>query len=238
MDNSGVPEFLSCQQIRNVDRYAIEQIGIDGLVLMENAARGCVDLLETEGIGGGVVVVCGKGNNGGDGLVIVRHLLVRGYVAKALLSAEPSELRGDALANYQILSRISPNSIEIAETSFDDILGQLVEVDGQATDWIVDALLGTGTRGEIRGPFASLIELVNVANKKTLAVDIPSGLDGDTGKSLGCVVKADLTATFVRKKSGFQDADAQSVLGRVKVLDIGIPESVIERSLQDTNSAE
>lgn len=227
MDNSELPEFLDCEQVRRVDQFAINQLGIPGLVLMENAARGFTDLLTQQSIRSGVVVVCGKGNNGGDGLAIVRHLLVRGITAKAIMTSDPGELANDALTNYQILNKVAPLAIEQLEESYDDILGQLIEVNGQRADWIVDAILGTGTRGEIKDPYAKLIDLINVSNSNVMAVDIPSGLDGDTGVSLGHTIRANITGTFVRAKSGFQNEKAKEFLGIVHELDIGIPRSVI-----------
>lgn len=231
MNNSGIPEFLSCEQVRAVDRYAIEKIGLSGLVLMENAARGCTDLLERQGITGGVVAVCGKGNNGGDGLAIVRHLLIRKRAAKAVLMAQPDELQGDALANFEILQRVSPESLVILGDSVDKIDEHLHAVGESPTEWVVDAVLGTGTRGQIREPFASLIDRINAASARVLAVDIPSGLDGDSGESLGHTIRAELTGTFVAQKQGFAAATARAFTGEVHVLDIGVPDAVIQRAI-------
>ena len=229
--NNSKPEFLSCEQVRCVDRYAIEKIGIDGVVLMENAARGCVDLLLSQSVPGAVVVVCGPGNNGGDGFAMVRHLMIRNVEAKAVLICEPDRLKGDALRNYEILNHIAPLAIEKIDSAPDQILGQLIEVNGQSAEWIVDALLGTGTKGEIRDPVRSVIDLINIANKKVFDVDIPSGLDGDTGQTLGASIKADVTATFVAKKNGFAIDEAKSSLGDLHVLDIGVPEFVVAEAI-------
>ena len=231
MNNSELPEFLSCQQVRSVDRFAIEQIGMEGLVLMENAARGCVDLLENTGVIGAIAVVCGKGNNGGDGLAMVRHLLVRGFQAKAVLLADPERLQGDALANYQVLHRISSASIDAVDPSQGAGQGLLGHVGSESVEWIVDAVLGTGTQGTIGEPFASWIDQINESPAKVLAVDIPSGMNGDTGELLGHTVRAEKTATFVRKKNGFQNPVAQEFLGEIHVLDIGIPDSVIRKAI-------
>lgn len=235
MDPTQNKHFLSCQSVRKVDQYAIEVIGIEGLILMENAARGCADLLSGEKLKGSVAVVCGRGNNGGDGFAIVRHLLVRHIPARAILIGDPIDLKGDALTNYEYLCSIAPDSvISITDPQVDpeNLAGLLASFEGHPTEWIVDALLGTGTQGQIRSPFKEVIATINDLNKKVLAVDIPSGLDGDSGQSLGETVRATATATFVAQKLGFREAAAGQYLGQVHVLDIGVPDSVISAAME------
>lgn len=226
MDKPELPEYLSCEQIRKIDQYAIEVAGISGLVLMENAARNCVELLIPQSVQGKIIVVCGKGNNGGDGFAMVRQLLIKGFDATACLVGDPESLRGDAKQNYEFLQRGAPEQIRVFHSDPAELAGL---VHNPQTEWVVDALLGTGTNGEIREPFSSVIESINSAGKKVFSVDIPSGLHGDTGKSLGATVHADVTGTFVAKKSGFQSPDAASYLGQVHVLDIGLtPQTVLD----------
>ena len=219
---------LSRQQVREVDRRAIEQYGMSGLVLMENAGRGVVDKLFQFGIAGPVVICCGKGNNGGDGLVIARHLDLRHQQVKVLLLCDPQELSGDALSNYQILAKTDVE-IEVFAGPFDD---ERFAASLPRSGWIIDALLGTGARGEPRPPIDAALAAMNAAKARKLAIDLPSGLDCDTGESAETTFKAEHTCTFVAAKSGFHEARAQPYLGVVHVLDIGAPRKLVEETIQ------
>lgn len=214
---------LSRDEVRNVDRRAIEEFGVPGVVLMENAGRGSANLLIELGVQGPVVVCAGKGNNAGDGFVVARHLENRGDDVRVLLFCRPEELKGDAEVNYRIIASAG-TPIRVFGDEFDP-----AELDRELrrADWIVDALLGTGTRGEVREPFATIIERINAAGAKVLAVDLPSGMDCDTGESLGVCVRADHTATFVARKLGFDAPGAPHRTGEVHVIDIGVPRAVL-----------
>lgn len=217
------PKSLTRDEVRNVDRCAIEEYGMPGVVLMENAGRGAAELLLDLGISGIVVICAGKGNNGGDGFVIARHLENHGVSVKVLLFADPNQLRGDALINYGILSKAGT-----AITFFPDVIESSLLTDALSqADWIVDALLGTGTRGEIREPYSTVIDQINAAGAKVFAVDLPSGLDCDTGVPLKPCVKADQTATFVARKTGFDIPGSESWTGEVHVIDIGVPRGLL-----------
>jgi len=228
---------LSRQQVREVDRRAIEEYGLSGLVLMENAGRGCAELLSQlihshpsplpkgEGIvRGPVAIVCGKGNNAGDGFVIARHLDIRGIGVKLLLLAAPDELRGDAAANFEIVKRMALPIADLSRMYADAAFAE--EIDG--AEWIVDALLGTGATGSPRPPFDAAIRQMNAATAKRLAVDLPSGLDCDTGEPAAPTFRADHTCTFVATKVGFANPRAVEYLGQVHVIDIGAPRQLIE----------
>ena len=204
---------LTRKQSRAVDRDAIERLGIAGIVLMENAGRGCVDVMEQVGIAGPIAVLCGRGNNGGDGLVIARHLIVRGHTVTVSLLTPPEQLTGDARTNYEILSKLK----DIRSVDGFDALRD------ETFDWYVDAILGTGAIGEPRSPFAETIRWLNNQTGKKLAVDLPSGLDCDTGEPSVATVRADHTCTFVAPKAGFPNPAAAQFLGKVDVLDIGVP---------------
>jgi NAD(P)H-hydrate epimerase len=217
--------YLTREQVREVDRRAIEEYGMSGLVLMENAGRGCVDRLCELGIHGPVVICCGRGNNAGDGFVIARHLDLRGYTPRVLLFSDPGELRGDAATNYAILAKCQV-PISVLNTADDERL-QTALADA---DWIVDALLGTGARGEPKAPLDRLIDLLNQQPARRMAVDLPSGLDCDTGQSARHTFRADHTCTFVAAKIGFASAAAREYLGQVHVLDIGAPRRLIEEA--------
>jgi NAD(P)H-hydrate epimerase len=212
---------LTRKQSRDVDRRAIEELGMSGLVLMENAGRGVVDvLLSRETMSRTVLILCGKGNNGGDGFVIARHLVIRGIEAKVALLAAPSELSGDAKTNFQILRH---TQVPILDLSLAKDLSAALDSFATDADWIVDAMLGTGAVGEPREPYHTAIEWMNLQSAKVLAVDVPSGLDCDTGRPAQSTVWADLTCTFVAPKVGFTTPEAQGYLGELHVVSIGIP---------------
>ncbi len=208
-------DFMSRQQVKEVDRRAIEQFGVPGIVLMENAGRGVAELLLALGIRGPIVICCGKGNNGGDGFVIARHLFNRHISVRVVLFCRPDDLSGDAAINCNIVQKMSI-PLEICENHGDPVILP-------SSEWIVDALFGTGLRGAVRPPLDRVIEAINNAPARVLAVDIPSGLDCDTGDAVGPAVRADHTATFVAMKTGYANPDAQQYLGLVHVIDIGAP---------------
>jgi NAD(P)H-hydrate epimerase len=217
-------------QCREIDRRAIEEYGMSGLVLMENAGRGVADVLcrlaeavpETAKVS--VVVCCGKGNNAGDGFVIARHLDLRGYRVRVLVWAEAQELTGDAGTNFGIL-RCSGAPIELFGSRHEPArLAKLLV----GAEWIVDALLGTGARGEPRPPLDAVIDQLNAAAAKRLAVDLPSGLDCDTGSAARHTIRAAETCTFVAMKRGFLETGVDRYTGRIHVLDIGAPRKLVE----------
>ena len=191
---------------------------------MENAGRGCVDVLCRLGCGGQVAVVCGKGNNAGDGFVIARHLDLRRIGVKVLLLASPTELAGDAAANYAILEKCKVPLVNLFHGF--DAARFTAELAG--AEWIVDALLGTGASGPPRPPLDEAIRRMNQSPVRRLAVDLPSGLDCDTGIPAEPTVRAEQTCTFVARKTGFDNPAAAEYLGQVHVLDIGAPRKLLE----------
>lgn len=219
---------MSREEVRDVDRRAIEEFGLPGIALMENAGRGCADWLEELGISGRVVICAGKGNNGGDGFVIARHLENRGHDVRVFLFSDPDALHGDAKINYQVI-RQAGTSIRILTglPSMEELDREFADV-----DWVVDALLGTGTQGALRDPFPTIINAINRASVRTMAIDLPSGQDCDTGQPVDAenpiAVKADFTATFVARKLGFENPASQALTGEVRVIDIGVPHSMFK----------
>ncbi|MGE3780953.1 MAG: NAD(P)H-hydrate epimerase, partial [Pirellulaceae bacterium] len=187
---------LSREEVRDIARRAIEEYGMPGVVLMENAGRGTAELLVRLGCRGPVAVFAGKGNNGGDGFVIARHLDNHDIPVKILLLCRPGEIAGDAAINFRIVEAAGLSIHVAADGDVNSTC--LRELAG--TEWIVDSLLGTGTRGEVREPFVTAIRHINGAPARVLAVDLPSGLNCDTGRPLGACVKAEHTATFVARK--------------------------------------
>ncbi|MCE5302461.1 MAG: NAD(P)H-hydrate epimerase [Planctomycetaceae bacterium] len=213
------------RQSRRVDELAQADYGFSGLVLMENAGRGLADVLCQLGIAGPVCICCGKGNNAGDGFVLARHLNLRGYAASVGLWADPDELTGDAAANYRILTKT-----KVSIEPFAGLPDAARWTDWLApAAWIVDALLGTGAHGEPRPPLDAVIDRLNAAAAPKLAVDLPSGLDCDTGRPAWHTVRAVETCTFGASKIGFAEPSAAPYLGRVRVLDIGVPPDLLDR---------
>jgi NAD(P)H-hydrate epimerase len=215
---------LSRDTVRDVDRRAIEEYGLPGIVLMENAGRGAAELLLQLGCRGRVAICAGKGNNAGDGFVIARHLENRGIDVAVWLFGNPDDLRGDAAVNLAVLrSAETPLRVVTAPSDWAEFHRAL-----QNAEWIVDALLGTGMTGQVREPIRSAIENINsVAGPRKLAIDLPSGIDCDTGRPLGCTVRAAHTATMVARKLGFDAPGAAECTGEVHVIDIGIPKHLL-----------
>jgi len=220
--------ILTQNQVREVDQIAIKQFGIPGVVLMENAGRGCAELLLAQNPKGPVTIVAGKGNNAGDGFVIARFLHNQKIDVRILLLASPEQLPGDAAINWKIAEKMQIPFLQI------NSLEDLQENNWlQESCWIVDALLGTGLKGGVREPFRSVIARINVirqAGAKVFAIDIPSGLHCDTGEILGEAIQADITATFVALKPGLLNVAGPERCGEIHVIDIGVPQAVIKQS--------
>jgi NAD(P)H-hydrate epimerase len=217
--------ILSRDEVRRLDRLAIEKIGIPGIVLMENAGRGIVDYLLSLKVRDSIVICCGKGNNAGDGFVIARYLDNVGYPIKILLFSDPNELKGDAKLNYDIVLN-SSLPITIMKEDRLNIIGHDIL---SKADWIIDALFGTGLSDHVRSPYDQVIKAINESGTQVLSVDVPSGLDCDTGEPLGIAVKAQYTATLVCYKKGFIQEKAKPYLGKVHVINIGIPRNLIHQ---------
>jgi NAD(P)H-hydrate epimerase len=216
--------FLSREQVRAIDRRAIEEFGVPGVVLMENAGCGAAEVLRSLGTSGPVVICCGKGNNGGDGFVMARHLDNALVPVRLLVFGRPEDLDGDAAVNYQIVARSRLPIVDYSGHPLDEkaLRGELA-----GASWVVDALFGTGLTGPVRAPFDQVIAAINAGPARVLAVDIPSGLDCDTGQPSGATVRAHHTVTFVAPKKGFANPAAQSWLGQVHVVDIGAPRQLL-----------
>lgn len=200
---------ISVQQAQAFDRHAQQKLGIPSLILMENAGRGVAEeALRLVKGRGPVVIVCGTGNNGGDGLVAARHLLNAGFRVEIMIIGRLSKLKPDPSTNYLILKKMKR--------------AKFVRRLPNQAGLIIDALFGLGLNSDIREPYASVIRRINAHKAPVLAVDVPSGLNADTGKVLGIAVKAKRTVTFVAPKRGFFKADGPEYCGRIVVRDIGI----------------
>ncbi len=219
-------KLVYAHEMQALDRYTIEEIGIAGEILMENAGRGVAEIIwsrfEKEAKDG-VLIICGPGNNGGDGFVVARHLTQRGFTVKVFLLAPPTKFKGEAALNLQIIERLYLPLIQIKEENLSELHAAL-----KTCGLVVDAIFGTGLKREVTGIFAQVINLINESQKPIIAVDIPSGLSADTGKPLGVAVKATLTATMALPKVGQVIYPGREYVGELKVIDISMPPFVIE----------
>ncbi len=209
--------------MRSLDQEAWRRYGIPGIVLMENAGLSVVHYLlerfwDARPSGRKVLILAGPGNNGGDGLVVGRHLYNRGAGVEILLTAAPDSYQGDAAVNLKIVSAAG-----IPHWVFDaDGCSRLAGALDRA-DLVVDALFGTGFRGLPQEPLASLIGMVNASGKPVLAVDLPSGMEADTGVVAGACIRADLTVTLGLPKLGLYLDPGAVYAGKVVVGDISFP---------------
>jgi hydroxyethylthiazole kinase-like uncharacterized protein yjeF len=223
--------LATAAEMRRADRRAIEDLGVPGVVLMENAGRGAADLIERvlgPARGRRVAVVAGKGNNGGDGFVVARHLAGRGATVEVWLVAAVADVGGDARVNLAILG---PAGIALTEVRGGDGLEALGRALSGA-DVIVDALLGTGASGAASGPLAGAIEAINRAGRPVVALDLPSGLATDDGTEPGPVVRADLTVAFGLAKPALYLLPGALRAGRVEVADLGVPREWLARGVR------
>jgi NAD(P)H-hydrate epimerase len=248
---------LTRAEVRGLDVQAAEKLALSTSILMENAGRGAAGWLaelvgaippsaggrpfssplpaQTHGVPRGpvlpkVLILCGPGNNGGDGGVVARHLNAWGFFVRVIWFARSDQLRGDAALQWSIL-----NKSEIEQFAwFDEYppgsafdITRLATIVGDA-DWLVDGLLGTGLSRPVDGPLHKVIEAMNRSGKPIFALDLPSGLDADAGTPLGVAVRATATATFVAAKLGFAAAGAVNYTGEVVVIDIGLPRCLLK----------
>jgi NAD(P)H-hydrate epimerase len=215
---------MSRDEVRRVDAWAIDEIGVPGVVLMENAGRSCAELALRKLAGTAdpkVCIFCGAGNNGGDGYVIARHLLNAGIETAVVLCGDPAKVQGDARINLEILERLGHPVEQVAPPGEGAVAR--IQNFGRDASLIVDALFGTGLQGPLRPEYHAIIDAINALGRPILAVDIPSGLDCDTGQPLGTAIRAAYTVTLVAVKKGFlASADACEYLGELHVASIGV----------------
>ncbi|MDP7004981.1 MAG: NAD(P)H-hydrate epimerase [Phycisphaerales bacterium] len=209
---------FSREGLRTVDNFATNKYGIPSIVLMENAARSAVNII-TESIDrdlrSNIVIVCGPGNNGGDGYAIARHLVNNGCGVNILKLDEPKT--SDSTTNAAISLKMG---IQISKWS-PELLGK--------PSLIIDSIFGTGLDRSLEGPYSGAIETINSCSTDCIAIDIPSGLDCDTGKPHGCSIEAAMTVSFVGMKQGFLNDIAKTYVGEVVIADIGCPNELLEK---------
>ncbi len=220
-------KVATAEEMMELDRKAIEAYRIPGIVLMENAGRGAAEVISKtfpDLHKKKIAIIAGKGNNGGDGFVIARYLLNNGIPVKVYLLTDPKGLRGDAETNFNVFHRMKGEVISVPSSK------EYIKVkrDLERFDILVDGIFGTGLDAEVRGYYREVIDHLNTLQKPMVAVDIPSGLDADTGKPLGAAIRASLTITFGLPKIGHLIPPGIDYVGEVKVIDIGIPKRLVE----------
>lgn len=223
--------LVTAAEIREMDRQTIEDLGLPGVVLMENAGRAtaAVVLREVAATAAGragrraVAILCGGGNNGGDGFVVARHLHQAGVPCAVYLTKDPAELKGDAAVNLAVLQRLPVPLVRVP----DEATVRERAHDLRTAPVVVDALLGTGLNSEVKGVPRALIETANAGLGRRVAIDIPSGIRADDGAVLGAAFRADVTVTFAAAKLGLLLHPGAEYAGAVEVVDIGIPPQVV-----------
>ncbi|HET6250872.1 MAG TPA: NAD(P)H-hydrate epimerase [Tepidisphaeraceae bacterium] len=215
---------LTREQVRQIDRRCIEEFHIPGVVLMEHASLGVADAVGEEmraaggRIGGRVVILCGGGNNGGDGLAVARHLHNRHCHVQVGLTIDPAKYTGDALIQWEIVKAMRLSIFTADPPAIRRV----------TADLLVDAIFGTGLTQVPRDPFGEMVDAVESTKIPVLAVDLPSGLDCDSGRPLGKAIRARRTVTFVGEKAGFANPESKQYTGLVSVAGIGAPRQLVE----------
>ena len=215
-------KIVTAAQMQEMDRRTIEEFGIPGRVLMENAGRGATRLFLDRIYGDGpgrVGIAAGRGNNGGDGFVVARYLAGKGIQTTVYLLAESERIGGDAAANFNLLKASDVPVVQISDAR--ELESRQKEM--LREDYWIDAILGTGLTSNVRGYYRSVIEFLNISKAPVFSIDIPSGLDSDTGQPRGICVQAAATATFGHAKIGHVLYPGVRYCGAVDIVDIGIP---------------
>ncbi|MGC1456124.1 MAG: NAD(P)H-hydrate dehydratase [Nitrospirota bacterium] len=218
-------KIVTAQQMKNIDRRAIRVFGIPGMVLMENAAAAAATAMEKffDGLQGVKVgIICGKGNNGGDGVALARRLRISGVPVRVALLASFGAVKGEAKANLFILRK---TDVEIVQNASARSLADIIAW----SDVLVDAMLGVGLSSPLKGAYAQAVNMINASANPVVAIDIPTGIDADTGGVLGTAIKADLTVTMAFLKRGLVLYPGAEYAGTVRVADLGMPSEVAEK---------
>ncbi len=223
-------DYVTAKQMQEMDNIAQEKFGIPGFLLMENAGRAVFEEIMNSlpDRKGKIVLVCGKGNNGGDAFTAARHLMNNGFDIEVFLIGKAEDLKGDAKSNYEIVAKMGGL---IRQLSFESM--EFFENELKHASLVVDAIFGTGLSRKTGEPYKTIIKKINESGKAVLSVDIPSGLDATTGEILGSCIKATKTVTFAFPKTGFIKKDGPEVTGEVIVKDISIPKTLLRETTKD-----
>ena len=217
--------LVRASEMQEMDRIAIQELGIPGVVLMENAARGASRIFMEHfdpPSKSHVVILCGRGNNGGDGYVMARYLQQTGLKVTVIILSKSDKISGDALINLEIIRRMG---LEILEVPGIDQWGDVNQLITHC-NYFIDGILGTGLSSPVRDFYGQVIGDVNASGKSVMAIDIPSGLNARNGQVMGTAIHADLTVTFGFPKIGQLVFPGADLVGRLVRIDIGIPVSV------------
>lgn len=220
--------LVTASEMREMDRLTIEHAGIPGIVLMENAAKSATEVFIEHFkpfITSSILVICGKGNNGGDGYVMARYLHNSGMKVSVIITCERSAISGDALINLSVIEKLGIEISEIRDEAAFETFAQRLS----GCSYIIDGLFGTGLNSPVKGLYKKIIDTVNNSNKPVISIDIPSGLNADTGGIMGAAVKADLTVTFGFAKPGHYVYPGRALTGRLVTVDIGIPGMISDK---------
>ncbi|MFA4967274.1 MAG: NAD(P)H-hydrate epimerase [Candidatus Margulisiibacteriota bacterium] len=207
---------VTAEEMAELDRRAIQDLHIPSLTLMENAGRLTAQEAAKLSPGRKIAVICGKGNNGGDGFVAARYLLEMGFDVLVVLIGKAEEAKHDPKVNIERLKVPINEAADAA--SFEVMKPKIAD-----SDLIIDAIFGIGLNADLKPPYNAIVTWLNSLDKPILAVDVPSGLNATTGKIMGTAIKAVKTITFAAPKTGFYKADGLGCVGEVRVADIGIP---------------
>ncbi|MFH1799917.1 MAG: NAD(P)H-hydrate epimerase [Candidatus Omnitrophota bacterium] len=213
---------ISTAEILKMDESAIQDYSMPGLLLMENAGRSVSEIIFKEYKPCKVLIFVGKGNNGGDGLVVARHLANHGYSVQVALFEDPASLKDDPLLNFSII-----NKMNIPWTLIEAISEEEICAYCKKSELVVDAIFGVGIHSSVGGIFEKAIRAINGSQRPVVSIDIPSGLDADTGQVHGVAVKATKTATLSLPKHGLFEGEGPGHAGKIEVADIGIPRDLL-----------
>ncbi|MGE5628090.1 MAG: NAD(P)H-hydrate dehydratase [Solirubrobacterales bacterium] len=221
-------KIATAEIMRKIDNYSIDTLGIPGIVLMENAALKVVN--NVKDYQSNICIVCSHGNNGGDGFAAARHLFVKGLNVEVFLIGTLEGMSSDCKTNYDAAKNIGINMIYI---NSEDELG-ILKKSVLRSDLVIDAIFGTGLTREVQGIYSDVIDIINEYKLFTLSIDVPSGMDSDTGKVMGNCIRADETVTFQLYKEGFLNYCANEYTGNIIIEEIGIPAQSIDKFHQGT----
>lgn len=214
---------VGAAEIRRIDEAAIREYAVPSMLLMENAGRSVSDVISREYPPCKTLIFVGKGNNGGDGLVVARHLRNRGYSVQVALLEDPAKLKSDPLLNYAIIKKMNIPLERVPPGISQEVLRGYCD----NADILVDAIFGVGLHSGVQEVFEKAIRAINESQKPVVSIDIPSGLDADNGQVHGVAVKAERTITFSLPKLGLYEGEGPKYAGVIDVADIGIPRDLL-----------
>ncbi|MFH0986236.1 MAG: NAD(P)H-hydrate epimerase [Candidatus Omnitrophota bacterium] len=213
---------IGTEEMRKIEHSAFRDCGMPSLLLMENAGRSVSDIISLKYKPCRVLIFSGKGNNGGDGFVVARHLFNRGYSVYVVLMENPAGLPTDSLLNFSILKKMGIPWAQLGEVSDEELSDQL-----NKTELVVDAIFGIGIHRAVSGSFLRAILAINGSRRPVVSIDVPSGLDADTGQVHGVAVRATMTVTLALPKTGLFVGEGPQCAGEIEVADIGIPKKLL-----------